>query len=243
MSADSDFSDSEKPRNSNKKAKSKTLRVHNKWERALFIQRLQSDPQVPEVEFVSADSPLRTLNESSNSLSGHFQPDFEIENGPSVVIITEPEYVGNCNLYRRRLAKFFSSKTAADLIVICVRSQQTPLEDFTAVQTFAVIELGLAFIPVSDNLERHLPQLIVQLICVQKRKNPFKLGVKPTTKPGPLGEVLTTLQAIPGLGEKKGRILLEKFGSIKAISQASNQELSKAVGPTSAQSVSSFFKA
>ena len=53
-------------------------------------------------------------------------------------------------------------------------------------------------------------------------------------------QVITTLLAIPGLGESKARTLLRNFGSIEAVATASEADLSLAIGSAAARAVSSF---
>jgi len=165
--------------------KSVLVRIHSKWESATFVKKLRtildesksSSEKVSIIDFTGVNSPNKSLpgNVSTTSLSGGpvEQTDLEVDGGVSVLILTEPDYVGagsgNNNLYKRRLAKFYSVKKGIESVVVCVRSPQTPPKDFCAVQTFAVIELGLAFIPVADNLDRHLPQVLAQLVWLNSK--------------------------------------------------------------------------
>ena len=48
-------------------------------------------------------------------------------------------------------------------------------------------------------------------------------------------QVITTLLAIPGLGESKARTLLKNFGSIEAVATASEADLSLAIGSSAAR--------
>jgi len=225
-------------------------RVQSKWEGAPFVKKLRQilEESRPErqisFEFV-ASSPLKASSNNVSIVSGlESQADLEVA-GLSVLILTEPEFAGGNSLFKRRLAKFYSVKKGVDSVVVCVRSPQTQPRDFFAVQTFAVIELGLALIPIADNLERHLPQLLLQLLNVQdkKKKNPFKLGLKAkAAAKGPLGEALGTLQSVPGLGENKAKALLEKFGSLQAVGEADATSLTPVVGHASANSIVRFFR-
>ena len=69
--------------------------------------------------------------------------------------------------------------------------------------------------------------------------NPFLMKTKLTSTPDASLHKCTTM--IPGLGEKKARLLLNHFGSIKALSNASQQSISEVVGTTTASSVYNFF--
>ena len=53
-------------------------------------------------------------------------------------------------------------------------------------------------------------------------------------------QVITTLLAIPGLGESKARTLLRNFGSIEAVATASEADLSLAIGSSAARAVAGF---
>ena len=148
----------------------------------------------------------------------------------------------------------FRINLISDSVVICARLADSQA-DFNNVQNFCVIELGLPFIPVSENIDSQITQVILQLIDTsnpsKRRKNPFKFGVIPQnierrkkcsgiipcTKEQ---EVSKTLQTIPGLGEKKTRQLLQKFGSIYEISNQSPESLAKVVGVSTATSIYNF---
>ena len=118
-----------------------------------------------------------------------------------------------------------------------------------------MIELGLPFIPISENLNHQITQAICQLIDVsnpsKRRKNPFKFGVTPQCKTeskkkstltitSTEQQTIKTLCTIPNLGDKKAKQLLHKFGSIYEISNQSAETLSKVVGVSTATSVYNF---
>lgn len=235
--------------------------VHPKWENAPFVTKLKgllkeapsSTDQSYKVDFKpESASPLRASGHKTNqslnsSIGGDNQLDLESGEDLSVLILTEPEYVGAGNtLFKRRLAKLVTSKasSAAHAVVIVVRSARTPPQDFLNLQLFCTVELGLALIPISDNLDKHLPQLLVQLITSRKKKkNPFKLGAPKSNcaKKGALGPILTTLSTVPGLSDKKAKDLVERFGSLKAIATAEVADLAPVVGKATANSVHLFF--
>ena len=118
-----------------------------------------------------------------------------------------------------------------------------------------MIELGLPFIPITENLNHQITQVILQLIDVsnpsKRRKNPFKFGVTPQNKTeskkkstltitSTEQQTIKTLCTIPNLGEKKAKQLLHKFGSIYEISNQSAETMSKVVGVSTATSVYDF---
>ena len=138
--------------------------------------------------------------------------------------------------------------------MVCERAHHSS-GDFSNVQTFCVVELGLPLVPIGENIDRHLPQVILSLIDVsnptRRRKNPFKFGVpvkiNGRNKPKILvdsteQQILKTLQSIPGLGEKKAKTLLQKFGSIYNIADQNAEVLAKVVGVSTATSVCEFFE-
>ena len=139
-------------------------------------------------------------------------------------------------------------------MVICARSSDSG-EDFNNVQNFCIIELGLPFIPIPENVNRHISQVLLQLIDIsnpcKRRKNPFKFGVvvknKKENKRQNLiitnteQQISNTLQTIPGMGEKKAKLLLQKFGSIYEISNQQADTLAKVVGVSVAKSIYNFF--
>ena len=139
-------------------------------------------------------------------------------------------------------------------MVICIRSADSHGAFFN-VQIFCVIELGLPFIPIGENVNLHITQVLIQLIDTsnptKRRKNPFKFGIVPQTKKcnkkqntivnSTEQSLSRTLQTIPGTGEKKSQLLLQKFGSISEISLQSAETLAKVVGVSTATSVYSFF--
>ena len=139
-------------------------------------------------------------------------------------------------------------------MVICARSSDSG-EDFNNVQNFCIIELGLPFIPIPENVNRHISQVLLQLIDIsnpcKRRKNPFKFGVvvknKKENKRQNLiitnteQQISNTLQTIPGMGEKKAKLLLQKFGSIYEISNQQADTLAKVVGVSVATSIYNFF--
>jgi len=93
--------------------------------------------------------------------------------------------------------------------------------------------------------DKHLPQLLVQLITSRKKKkNPFKLGAPKSNgaRKGALGPILTTLSTVPGLNDKKAKDLVEKFGSLQAIATAEVTHLAPVVGKATANSVHLFFR-
>lgn len=179
--------------------------------------------------------------------------DIQLVGSLKILIITELDYIGGGNMYKRKLARFYKAKGEADsAAVICVKTNRSA-QDFANVQTFCVIELGLPLIPISDNMDALIPQVISQLINVnapnRRQKNPFKFGI-PQRNNGKAngglgnttrGQILNTLSSISGIGENKATSLIEKFGSISNVALASKEELSAVVGESVACKILNFF--
>ena len=168
----------------------------------------------------------------------------ELPSGTGVLILTEPEYAGGSHVYRRRLAKLYSTKKT-DSAVICVRSDRTPFEDFQPVQTFCVIDLGLSLIPISDQLDRHLHRTIAQLPAshhpAKRSKNPYQFGANRGTLTS-YDRAKGCLAAVSGsLGERKAEALLKNYGSLEGVRKADFKTLAQVVGPGPSKTIRRFF--
>ncbi|XP_076072991.1 Fanconi anemia core complex-associated protein 24-like isoform X2 [Mytilus galloprovincialis] len=99
------------------------------------------------------------------------------------------------------------------------------------------MELGFSLIPVPS--QKEAGTFLAQMVHVEghKETNPFTKKKRST----PLDQaLLASVKSIPKLGEVKSRMLLEKFGSLQAISKASIQELTAVVGKASAEHIRTF---
>uniref|UniRef100_G3WV22 FA core complex associated protein 24 n=1 Tax=Sarcophilus harrisii TaxID=9305 RepID=G3WV22_SARHA len=109
---------------------------------------------------------------------------------------------------------------------------------FPAVQKFVVLELGMALLPVSSQMEAS--QLIIQLVHEQtkeRNRNPFLRKKLPLSE----SSVLQTVQQIPGVGKMTALLLLQEFASIQKLCNTSVQELEQVVGHTLAEKMHIFF--
>lgn len=169
-----------------------------------------------------------------------FSADFKLLGGRCyILILTEADYIGNCKAYKVALARFYKNHKNSSPIVICLRSEASA-PDFSLVQNFCVIELGLPVIPISDL--KQVPQVISQVISTNSKVNPFKFGLPKEKNLNNFDKDLVKLvQTIPGLGDKKARTLLEKLPSLNQIAQAEQSQLSNIVGLASARAVRSYF--
>jgi len=172
--------------------------------------------------------------------------DFCTEHTQLVLYLPEADYVGfggQKGPWRSRLANFYGqARPLSSLGAVVVQRTPTAAQAFLDVQEFAVIELGLPVIPVTG--QNQLPQLLIELIGVKKRPNPFCFGSKAFEAPSPEeadATLVKVLSSLPGVGDLTARQLLSKFGSLKAIFEASEDELSTAVGPAQAKSLRGHF--
>ncbi|XP_067052851.1 Fanconi anemia core complex-associated protein 24-like [Acropora muricata] len=121
-----------------------------------------------------------------------------------------------------------------------VLAEKTPPSSqyFLSLQKFVVIERDLVLLPVANSDE--VGKILAQMVFLERKpqNNPYRIKMKPT----PIDKaLLTTLQAVPGLGQKKALSLLTQYGSIEQISKASTAFLSTVVGKANAQQVKDFF--
>ncbi|NWI89167.1 FAP24 protein, partial [Pitta sordida] len=166
--------------------------------------------------------------------------DFHLSNRTCILYISEADLVAG-EEYKRRLVRFRNASNLTGLVI--VEKTQISAQYFLAVQKFVVLELGMVVLPVANQGEAS--QLIVQLVsssgvCEQSRDhstNPF-LGKQRAQ----LAEaaVFQTVQHIPGVGKTKALLLLQRFGSIHGLCNASVRELEQVVGQTAAQQIYTF---
>ncbi|XP_077166280.1 Fanconi anemia core complex-associated protein 24 isoform X1 [Paroedura picta] len=162
--------------------------------------------------------------------------DFHLSNKTCVLYISEADLVAG-NGFKRRLVRFRNASSLQGIVIV----EKTEISDqyFPAVQKFVVLELGMTLLPVANQGEA--AQLIIQLVQEQAKdraSNPFL-----TKKGSQLLEasVFQTVQQIPGVGKTKALLLLEQFGNIHQLCNATQQELEQVVGRAVAQQIYTFF--
>ncbi|XP_074618306.1 Fanconi anemia core complex-associated protein 24-like [Acropora palmata] len=161
--------------------------------------------------------------------------DFHPSSDVGVVYLTEADLLEG-DTYKSKLNKL----TKASFRKV-VSAEKTPLSSqyFLSLQKFVVIERGLVLLPVANSDE--VGKILAQMVFLESKpqNNPYRIKMKPT----PIDKtLLTTLQAVPGLGQKKALSLLTQYGSIEEISKASTASLSTVVGKANAQQVKDFFQ-
>ncbi|NXW08350.1 FAP24 protein, partial [Fregetta grallaria] len=165
--------------------------------------------------------------------------DFHLSNRTCILYISEADLVAG-DEFKRRLVRFRNASSLGGIVIV----ERTQISDqyFLAVQKLVVLELGLVLLPVANQGEAS--QLITQLVSFYVREqskdhnsNPFlRKQCSQLAEPS----LFRTVQQIPGVGKTKALLLLQQFGSIHRLCNASVKELELVVGQTVAQQIHSF---
>lgn len=161
--------------------------------------------------------------------------DFHPSSDVGVLYLTEADLVGGYN-YKGKLLKF--SKATFRRVILAEKTSLSS-QYFYDLQKFVVIERGLVLLPVASPVEAG--KILAQMVLLESKPQSNSYRIK--MKPQPTDKaVLTTLQTVPGLGQKKAMALLSKFNSIEQISKASVASLATVVGNANAQQLKDFFQ-
>ncbi|KFV98451.1 Fanconi anemia-associated protein of 24 kDa, partial [Fulmarus glacialis] len=165
--------------------------------------------------------------------------DFHLSNRTCILYISEADLVAG-DEFKRKLVRFRNTSSLGGIVIV----ERTQISDqyFLAVQKLVVLELGMVLLPVANQGEAS--QLITQLVSFYVREqskdhnnNPFlRKQCSQLAEPS----VFRTVQQIPGVGKTKALLLLQQFGSIHQLCNASVKELELVVGQTVAQQIYSF---
>ncbi|KFZ50728.1 Fanconi anemia-associated protein of 24 kDa, partial [Podiceps cristatus] len=165
--------------------------------------------------------------------------DFHLSNRTCILYISEADLVAG-DEFKRRLVRFRNASSLGGIVIV----ERTQISDqyFLAVQKLVVLELGMVLLPVANQGEAS--QLIIRLVSFYVREqskdhnsNPFlRKQCAQLAEPS----VFRTVQQIPGVGKTKALLLLQQFGSIHRICNASVKELELVVGQTVAQQIHTF---
>lgn len=190
--------------------------VNEKWRGSEVAQRLQGK--------------VRLIFEDGLGLV-----DFHLSNRTCILLISEADLVAG-DEFKRRLVRFRNASSLRGIVI--VEKTQISEQYYLGVQKLVVLELGMVLLPVANQGEAS--QLIIQLVREQSRdrgSNPFLRKQRPQlAEPA----VLQTVQQIPGVGKTKALLLLQQFGSIHRLCNASINELEEVVGQTVAQQIYTF---
>ncbi|NXY21889.1 FAP24 protein, partial [Atrichornis clamosus] len=193
---------------------------NEKWRGSEVAQRLQGK--------------VRLIFEDSLGLV-----DFHLSNRTCILLISEADLIAG-DEFKQRLVRFRNASSLRGIVIV----EKTQISDqyFFTVQKLVVLELGMVLLPVANQGEAS--QLIIQLVsfCVREQSrdcgtNPF-LRKQRTQLAEPA--MLQTVQHIPGVGKKKALLLLQQFGSIHRLCNASVSELEQVVGQIVAQQIHTF---
>ncbi|KFQ52739.1 Fanconi anemia-associated protein of 24 kDa, partial [Nestor notabilis] len=165
--------------------------------------------------------------------------DFHISNRICILYISEADLVAG-DEFKRRLVRFRNASSLGGIVIV----EKTQISDqyFLAVQKLVVLELGMVLLPVANQGEAS--QLIIQLVSFYVREqskdhnsNPFlRKQCSRLAEPS----LFRTVQQIPGVGKTKALLLLQQFGNIHRLCNASVEELERVVGQTAAQQIYTF---
>ncbi|KAF1504655.1 Fanconi anemia core complex-associated protein 24, partial [Eudyptula minor] len=165
--------------------------------------------------------------------------DFHLSNRTCILFISEADLVAG-DEFKRRLVRFRNASSLRGIVI--VERSQISDQYFLGVQKLVVLELGMVLLPVANQGEAS--QLITQLVSFYVREqskdhnsNPFiRKQCSQLAEPS----VFRTVQQIPGVGKRKALLLLQRFGSIHRLCNASVKELELVVGQTAAPQIYSF---
>ncbi|NXF30965.1 FAP24 protein, partial [Nyctibius bracteatus] len=165
--------------------------------------------------------------------------DFHLSNRTCILYISEADLVAG-DEFKRRLVRFRNASSLGGIVIV----EKTQISDqyFLALQKLVVLELGMVLLPVMNQGEAS--QLITQLVSFYVREqskdhnsNPFlRKQCSQLAEPS----LFRTVQQIPGVGKTKALLLLQQFGSIHRLCNASVKELELVVGQTVAQQIYTF---
>ncbi|NXQ84157.1 FAP24 protein, partial [Nyctibius grandis] len=165
--------------------------------------------------------------------------DFHLSNRTCILYISEADLVAG-DEFKRRLVRFRNASSLGGIVIV----EKTQISDqyFLALQKLVVLELGMVLLPVTNQGEAS--QLITQLVSFYVREqskdhnsNPFlRKQCSQLAEPS----LFRTVQQIPGVGKTKALLLLQQFGSIHRLCNASVKELELVVGQTVAQQIYTF---
>ncbi|NXS61841.1 FAP24 protein, partial [Brachypteracias leptosomus] len=165
--------------------------------------------------------------------------DFHLSNRTCILYISEADLVAG-DEFKRRLVRFRNASSLRGIVIV----EKTQMSDqyFLAVQKLVVLELGMVLLPVANQGEAS--QLITQLVsfCVREQSKDHNSNPFVRKQRSQLAEpsVFRTVQQIPGVGKTKALLLLQQFGSIHRLCNASVQELEPVVGQMVARQIHSF---
>jgi ERCC4-type nuclease len=124
-------------------------------------------------------------------------------------------------------------------LVIFHRSVLTT-SNLTQVQSLAIKDFSIPLVPLLN--PDQISQLLLKLHDVSNMKNPFRIESEQSRSLLVDKDTLLVLMAIPGPTEKKARLLLQTFSTIRSVTSARSKELEPILGANLTQRVENFFR-
>ncbi|CAN8001832.1 unnamed protein product [Ixodes pacificus] len=161
--------------------------------------------------------------------------DFHPSSGTAVLYGTEVDIVNESPL-KRKIVKL--RKNNAKQTYIIAQRTGAVQSQYKSLQRFAVLDIGIPTLPF-ENLEE-AAQLLAQMEVVESKEKQHLFLLKRRAPPASAA-VLGCLLKVPGLGEVRAKALVDKWHSLKAISQCSMDDLAQVIGSAPAKCVVKFF--
>ncbi|KAK1887352.1 Fanconi anemia core complex-associated protein 24 [Dissostichus eleginoides] len=133
--------------------------------------------------------------------------DFHLPNKSCILYVSECDIIAG-NSYKRKLVRYRNTSSSFQELVLVEKTRLSE-QNFSAVQKFVVLDLGLTLLPVSGQTEAS--QLISQIVHGEGRENPFRRRSSSRLLDP---KVLVLVQRVPGVGGVKALALLQEFSSV-----------------------------
>ena len=138
-----------------------------------------------------------------------------------------------------KISEFKIGNRTINWVFIFLKNDFT-LQYFAVFQREIVINRGHIILPITE--VDQVGQILQQFQIADTRSNPFEFSPKKTKSTSIHKDILLAVCKVPGLGEKKSRLLLNKIDTIRKLSRAGESELKPILGPNVASGVEDFFK-
>ncbi|XP_076811310.1 Fanconi anemia core complex-associated protein 24-like [Clavelina lepadiformis] len=155
----------------------------------------------------------------------------------SVIYITENDIISNTD-YKRRIAKLRNAFGFTEKHVLVDKTTLTE-DKYISIQEIVVFDCDMNIFPVEGTQQaaEYLTQMVVQAMKTPGRNiYTFKCHELPCKDT----DILAVVESFPRIGKTKAKMLLETFGSIEGIADASISALSKLIGRSGAQTLHAF---
>ena len=173
--------------------------------------------------------------------------DFQPGNKTIVMVLTEADIVREEKFVIEKIKKLYKQKeeqVKKQNVAAVIIFSKTPITEqyLQRIEQISVLEFSIPLVPLSD-MNEEIGQVLQQLGNVSRQtKNPFRVDPEKKKMESSDKNILLALFAIPNLGEKKARALLNKFKSIRGIARARASEMEDVVGVGLAKGIEDFFR-